>query len=223
GEGADALHPRPTAEHAHDAADDGRLHRGRSAQGAHPLPRARPEGRRPRPQRLRGDDGRRLPHHGAGAQLRRQPAADRSDGRGDPLRRRRRGEALRDREPRRGDPGLPGHPGPGSAGGGPMSSTRGAAKRPPSYFSAVTNGRRALAIAALAGLFPLGVLGFRSVYGGSQYLLAGVMALLFGTLIALIGARWRWGPLRITPLVLLVYLLFGPMFAAPTRAIWGII
>src|SRR5699024_4597650 len=107
------------------------------------------------PQRLRGDDGRRLPHHGAGAQLRRQPAADRSDGRGDPLRRRRRGEALRDREPRRGDPGLPGHPGPGSAGGGPMSSTRGAAKRPPSYFSTVTNGRRALDIAALATLFVL--------------------------------------------------------------------
>lgn len=104
-----------------------------------------------------------------------------------------------------------------------MSSTRGAAKRPPSYFSTVTNGRRALDIAALATLFVLGVLGFHHVYGGIQYLLTGVMALVFGTLIALIGARWRWGPLRITPLVLLVYLLFGPMFAAPTRAIWGII
>src|SRR5699024_9791003 len=97
------------------------------------------------------------------------------------------------------------------------------AKRPPSYFSTVTIGRRALDIAALATLFVLGVLGFHHVYGGIQYLLTGVMALVFGTLIALIGARWRWGPLRITPLVLLVYLLFGPMFAAPTRAIWGII
>ncbi|MGO1198470.1 MAG: transglutaminase-like domain-containing protein [Brachybacterium sp.] len=104
-----------------------------------------------------------------------------------------------------------------------MSSTRAAAKRPPSYFSTVPHGRRALDIAALAALFLLAVLGFHHVYGGIQYLLTGVMALVFGTLIALIGARWRWGPLRITPLLLLVYLLFGPTFAAPTRAIWGII
>lgn len=80
-----------------------------------------------------------------------------------------------------------------------MSSTRAAAKRPPSYFSTVPHGRRALDIAALAALFLLAVLGFHHVYGGIQYLLTGVMALVFGTLIALIGARWRWGPLRITP------------------------
>lgn len=104
-----------------------------------------------------------------------------------------------------------------------MSSTRAAAKRPPSCFSTIPNGRRALDIAALAALILLAVLGFHHVYGGIQYLLTGVMALVFGTLIALIGARWRWGPLRITPLLLLVYFLFGPMFAAPTRAIWGII
>src|SRR5699024_9942944 len=84
-----------------------------------------------------------------------------------------------------------------------------------------TNGRRALDVTVLAALFGLGVLGFHHVYGGIQYLLTGLMALVFGTLIALIGARWRWGPLRITPLLLLVYFLFGPMFAAPTRAIWG--
>lgn len=105
-----------------------------------------------------------------------------------------------------------------------MSSTaRGAAKRPPSYFSGITNGRRALDLTALAALFLLAVLGFHHVYGGIQYLLAGIMALVFGTLIALIGARWRWGPLRITPAVLLVYFLFGPMFAAPNRAILGVI
>ncbi|MDN5821341.1 MAG: transglutaminase-like domain-containing protein, partial [Brachybacterium sp.] len=103
------------------------------------------------------------------------------------------------------------------------STTRAAARRPPSYFSTVSHGRRALDITVLAVLFVLAVLGFHHVYGGIQYLLTGVMALVFGTLIALIGARWRWGPLRITPLLLLVYLLFGPMFAAPTRAIWGII
>ncbi|WP_394215659.1 transglutaminase domain-containing protein [Brachybacterium vulturis] len=104
-----------------------------------------------------------------------------------------------------------------------MSSTRAADQRPPSYFSTVSHGRRALDITALAALFVLAMLGFHHVYGGIQYLLTGIMALVFGTLIALIGARWRWGPLRITPLVLLVHFLFGPMFAAPTRAIWGII
>lgn len=96
-------------------------------------------------------------------------------------------------------------------------------KRAPSYFSLISNSRRSLDLLALASLFLLAILGFHHVYGGIQYLLTGVMALVFGTLIALIGARWRWGPLRITPLVLLVYFLFGPMFAAPTRAIWGII
>lgn len=103
-----------------------------------------------------------------------------------------------------------------------MSATT-APKRPPSYFSSVPNGRRALDVGVLSALFVLALLGFHHVYGGVQYLLTGLMALVFGTLIALIGARWRWGPLRITPLLLVVYFLFGPMFAAPTRAIWGVL
>jgi hypothetical protein len=49
------------------------------------------------------------------------------------------------------------------------------------------------------------------------------MALVLGTLIALVGARWRWGPLRLTALLLGIYFLFGSMFAAPTRAIWGLV
>src|SRR5699024_11535325 len=49
------------------------------------------------------------------------------------------------------------------------------------------------------------------------------MALVFATLIALIGARWRWGPLRMTPLLLAVYFLFGSTFAAPTHALWGLL
>ena len=98
-----------------------------------------------------------------------------------------------------------------------------APRRAPSYFSTVPNARRALDLVAIGALFLLAILGFQHVYGDVQYLLTGIMALVFGTLIALIGARWRWGPLRITPLVLLVYFLFGPMFAAPTRTIWGIV
>ncbi|HEX7349955.1 transglutaminase domain-containing protein [Brachybacterium sp.] len=105
-----------------------------------------------------------------------------------------------------------------------MSTTAPSApKRAPSYFSTISNSRRSLDLVTLGALFVLAMLGFHHVYGGVQYLLTGVMALVFGTLIALIGARWRWGPLRITPLVLLVYFLFGPMFAAPTRALWGIV
>ena len=102
-------------------------------------------------------------------------------------------------------------------------STTAAAMRPPSYFATVSNGRRALDLLVMTTLFLLALPGFHHVYGGIQYYLTGVMALVLGTLIALIGARWRWGPLRITPALLLVYFLFGPMFAAPTRAIWGVI
>ena len=89
--------------------------------------------------------------------------------------------------------------------------------RRPSYFSSVPAKRLAIDLAVLGALFVLALLGFQHVYGGAQYLVTGIMALVLGTLIALIGARWRWGPLRITALVLGVYLLFGSMFAAPTR------
>ena len=95
--------------------------------------------------------------------------------------------------------------------------------RRPSYFSSVPAKPLAIDLAVLGALFVLALLGFQHVYGGAQYLVTGIMALVLGTLIALIGARWRWGPLRITALVLGVYLLFGSMFAAPTRALWGIV
>ena len=95
--------------------------------------------------------------------------------------------------------------------------------RRPSYFSSVPAKRLAIDLAVLGALFVLALLGFQHVYGGAQYLVTGIMALVLGTLIALIGARWHWGPLRITALVLGVYLLFGSMFAAPTRALWGIV
>ena len=95
--------------------------------------------------------------------------------------------------------------------------------RRPSYFSSVPAKRLAIDLAVLGALFVLALLGFQHVYGGAQYLVTGTMALVLGTLIALIGARWRWGPLRVTALVLGVHLLFGSMFAAPTRALWGLV
>lgn len=103
------------------------------------------------------------------------------------------------------------------------AAARSARPRPASYFETVPLRRRILDVSALSALFLLAVLGFHHVYGGLQYLLTGVMALVLGTLIALIGARWRWGPLRIAPLVLLVHFLIGPMVAAPTRALFGIL
>ena len=95
--------------------------------------------------------------------------------------------------------------------------------RRPSCFSTVPTVRLALDVAVLSVLFLLALLGFQHVYGGAQYLVTGIMALMLGTLIALIGARWRWGALRITALLLGVHLLFGSMLAAPTRALWGIV
>ena len=78
---------------------------------------------------------------------------------------------------------------------------------PATYFISVSNSHRAVDLSVLGALFVLSLLGFQLVYGGIQYVLTGVMALVFATLIALIGARWRWGPLRMTPLVLAVYFL----------------
>lgn len=92
----------------------------------------------------------------------------------------------------------------------------------PSYFSSVSNGRRTVDLLVLGALFVIALLGFQTVYGGLQYVIAGVMALVLATLVALIGARFRWGPLRIAPAMLLVYFLFGSMFAAPNHALWGV-
>ena len=58
----------------------------------------------------------------------------------------------------------------------------GSAPRPPSYFSSVPHRRRALDLTALGALFVLAALGFHHVYGGIQYLLTAVMALVLGTL-----------------------------------------
>src|SRR5699024_6768408 len=143
-------------------------------------------------------------------------AAHRRAGGGDPLRRRRRGAPLSDRRPGRGHRRAARHPRQSPAGGGPMSA-------PPTYFSGVSTARRAVDLTVLGVLFLLALLGFHPVYGGIQYILTGVMALVFATLIALIGARWRWGPLRMTPLLLAVYFLFGSTFAAPTHALWGLL
>lgn len=81
----------------------------------------------------------------------------------------------------------------------------------------------AIDLLVLAVLFLLALIGFHTVYGGVLYLVTGVMALLIGGGIAALAARFRWGALRITPLVVLAYFLLGSAFAAPTHALWSVL
>lgn len=98
-----------------------------------------------------------------------------------------------------------------------------AASPPRTYSASIRNSRRAIDIALLGSLFLLALAGFQPVYGGVDYLVTGTMATVLGTVISLIGARFRWGPLRITALLVLVYAVFGSLFAAPGRALWGVL
>ncbi|GAA1712861.1 transglutaminase-like domain-containing protein [Brachybacterium phenoliresistens] len=91
------------------------------------------------------------------------------------------------------------------------------------FFETRGHGPRAVDIAVMAVLFLLAVLGLQDAYGGADYLLAGVMALAVGTIVALVGARWRWGVLRVTLATLVLHLLLGSTFAAPTHALFHVI
>lgn len=82
---------------------------------------------------------------------------------------------------------------------------------------------RAVDAVALSILLIVALLGFRTVYGGAQYIVTGLAALALGLLIALVAARWSWGPLRIALAVVLVHFLLGTPFAAPSRGLFGII
>ncbi|MGO2819306.1 MAG: transglutaminaseTgpA domain-containing protein [Brachybacterium tyrofermentans] len=106
---------------------------------------------------------------------------------------------------------------------GPAAPSEPAPSPPRTYFASVRNSRRAIDIALLGTLFLLALAGFQPAYGGVDYLFTGTMATVLGTMIALIGARFRWGPLRIAALLVLVYALFGSLLAAPVRALWGVL
>ncbi|UYG15616.1 transglutaminase domain-containing protein [Brachybacterium huguangmaarense] len=82
---------------------------------------------------------------------------------------------------------------------------------------------RAIDVTALAALFALAAVGFWPVYGGPVVLVTVLAALAFALLIALAGARWSWGPLRIFAAVVVVHLVLGTPFAAPARGLWGIL
>ncbi len=96
-------------------------------------------------------------------------------------------------------------------------------KAPVTYFSTVKGSRRVIDVLVISLLFILAALGFQHVYGGIQYFITAVMALVLAFAVALLAARFRWGPLRVTPLMLVIYLLLGTPFAAPTHGILGVI
>lgn len=89
------------------------------------------------------------------------------------------------------------------------------------FFAGRGHARRAVDLAVLASLFVLALLGLGPAYGTAQYIVTGVVGLALATVLALIGARWSWGLLRMVPALLLIYLLLGSTFAAPTRAYFG--
>ncbi|MGY5765857.1 transglutaminase-like domain-containing protein [Brachybacterium sp. DNPG3] len=93
----------------------------------------------------------------------------------------------------------------------------------PSADAGASTSRRAVDLTVLGILLLLAALGFQPVYGGVQHLVTGTMALLLGFLIALIGARWSWGPLRMALLTIGVHLVLGTVFAAPSHALWGVV
>lgn len=91
------------------------------------------------------------------------------------------------------------------------------------FFSSRPVRDRIVDSAALSSLVIIALLGFRTTYGGVQFVVTGLAALAFGLLIALAAARWSWGPLRIALAVVLVHLVLGTPFAAPARGLLGVI
>lgn len=114
-------------------------------------------------------------------------------------------------------------PGPGVRATDPGHATSGRSASPRTFFRSRSRWGRGADALALSVLIIIALIGFRTVYGGAQYLVTGIVAMLLGLLIALAGARWSWGPLRIALAVVLVHLALGTPFAAPSRALWGVV
>ncbi|WP_104191495.1 transglutaminase family protein [Cryobacterium sp. Y82] len=78
-------------------------------------------------------------------------------------------------------------------------------------------------ILALVLLLGLGVAGFGPVFGGTDYLLAGLGGALLGLGLAWLGARLRWGTLTLAVAAALTYFVFGGVLALRTSTIAGVV
>lgn len=70
-------------------------------------------------------------------------------------------------------------------------------------------------------LIGLGLYGFQSAYGGSRYLVAGLIGTLLGLAVALWGARTRQPLIVVSAATVGVFFLFGGAVAVPDQAIAG--
>lgn len=80
-----------------------------------------------------------------------------------------------------------------------------------------------LDVGGLGALIALGLYGFQSAYGGSRYLVAGLVGIVLGMVVALWGARTRQPLIVVTAATVGVFLLFGGAVAVPDKAIAGIV
>ena len=85
--------------------------------------------------------------------------------------------------------------------------------RRPSYFSSVPAKRLAIDLAVLGALFVLALLGFQHVYGGAQYLVTGIMALVLGALQEVLLAYLRRDVVETVP--------FWAMAQSPADEVWA--
>ncbi len=67
--------------------------------------------------------------------------------------------------------------------------------------------------ALLGALLVLGLLGFRSTYGGTRYLVVGIFGVALGLLVAYVSERLKAHALAVAAVTVLVYLLFGTAVA----------
>ncbi len=88
----------------------------------------------------------------------------------------------------------------------------------------ITPTRADLLDAAFAvGLCGLGVLGFRTTYGGSAYLVAGVLAACFGVALAYLANRLGQPVLALAAVTVVVFFLFGGAVALRATAAGGVL
>jgi len=111
---------------------------------------------------------------------------------------------------------------PPSAPTSSRSASSGGSGRSRSARSTWLTGAEWLDVVGLGLLIGLALYGFQSAYGGTRYLIAGLVGTLLGLAVAMWGARTRQPLIVVTAATLGVFFLFGGAVAVPDEAIAGI-